>query len=137
MLGKIISINDNTVSLKLNVKLEEMQNIINLYVLLEDGDRRFIGEIVDIKEGVATINLVGEYNNDNFIFGISSKPSFKATSKLISKEKINNIIGIPNYDEKRDLYIGKSPIYEGVNIGININDFFSKQFAIFCSTLIK
>ncbi|MBQ9071611.1 MAG: DUF87 domain-containing protein [Bacilli bacterium] len=134
MLGKIISINDNTVLLKLNVKLEEMPNIINLYVLLEDTNKKFIGEIIDIKDGIATINLVGEYNDDNFVFGISNKPSFKATSKLISKEKINNIIGMPNYDEKKDLYIGKSPIYEGVNIGININDFFSNHFAIFGST---
>lgn len=134
MLGKIIGINDNIVLLKLNVKLEEMPNIINLYVLLEDQNKKFIGEIIDINDGVAKINLVGEYNNAKFIFGITSKPSFKTISKLISKEKINNIIGIPNYDEKRDLYIGKSPVYEGVNIGVNINDFFSNHFAIFGST---
>ena len=134
MLGKIIGINDNIVLLKLNVKLEEMPNIINLYVLLEDQNKKFIGEIIDINDGVAKINLVGEYNNDKFVFGITSKPSFKTISKLISKEKINNIIGIPNYDEKRDLYIGKSPVYEGVNIGVNINDFFSNHFAIFGST---
>ena len=36
MLGKIIGIQENTVFLKLNVKLDDIQNIINLYVLLED-----------------------------------------------------------------------------------------------------
>ena len=39
MLGKIIGIEDNTVILKMNVKVEEMQNIINLYVLFEDSEK--------------------------------------------------------------------------------------------------
>ena len=134
MLGKITGIQDNTVFLKLNVKLEEMQNIINLYVLLEDKERKLIGEIVDIKEDVASVNLVGEFINDKFLFGVSKKPSFSASSKIISKEKINNIIGTPDYNEKKDLYIGKSPIYEGIDISVNINEFFSNHFAIFGST---
>ena len=134
MLGKIISIEENIIFLKLNVNLEEMQNIINLYVLLEDKERKLIGEIVDIKNGVASIKLVGEFFEGKFLFGISKKPSFSATSKLISKEKINSILGMPDYDEKKDLYIGKSPIYDGVDIGVNINDFFSNHFAIFGST---
>lgn len=134
MLGKIVGIQDNIVFLKLNVNLLEMQNIINLYVLLEDSERKIIGEITDIKGDIASINLVGEYNNDSFIFGVSKKPSFNATSKLISKEKINNILGMPNYDERKDLYIGKSPIYDDLKIGVNINEFFSNHFSIFGST---
>ena len=134
MLGKITGIQDNTVFLKLNVKLEEMQSIINLYVLLEDKERKLIGEVVDIKNDIASVNLVGEFINDKFLFGVSKKPSFSATSKIISKEKINNIIGTPDYNEKKDLYIGKSPIYEGIDISVNINEFFSNHFAIFGST---
>ncbi len=134
MLGKIIGIENNTVLLELNVKLEEMQNIINLYVLFEDSHRKFIGEIIDIKNNIASINLLGEFNNDNFNFGVSKKPSFSAKSKLISKEKVNYILGVTNYDEKRDLIIGKSPIYEGIDIGVSINNFFSNHFAIFGST---
>lgn len=134
MLGKIIGIEDNTILLKLNINLDEMQNIINLYVLLEDSHRKIIGEIVDIKENIAYINLVGEFNNNNFLFGVSRKPSFAAKSKLISKERINYIIGMPNYDERKDLYIGKSPIYEDIDIGVNVNEFFSNHFAIFGST---
>ena len=134
MLGTITGIKESTVLLKLNIKLQEMDNIIGLYVLFEDKDIKLIGEILDIKENIAYINLMGEFNNDKFLFGISKKPSFSATSKLISKEKINYIIGMPDYSEKRDLYIGNSPIYEGVKIGVNINDFFSNHFAIFGST---
>ena len=134
MLGKIIGIQDNTVFLKLNINLVEMQNIINLYVLLEDNERKLIGEIVDIKDDIASINLVGEFINDNFLFGVSKKPSFSATSKIISKEKIINIIGTPDYNEKKDLYIGKSPIYDDIDICVDINEFFSNHFAIFGST---
>ena len=133
MLGKIVGIQENAVFLKLNVNLNEMQSIINLYVLLEDKERKLIGEIVDIKNDIASINLVGEFIDDKFLFGVSKKPSFSATSKLISKEKINSIIGMSNYNEKKDLYIGESPIYEGVKIGVNINEFFSNHFAIFGS----
>ncbi len=134
MLGNIIGIQDNIVLLKLNIKLEEMQNIINLYVLFEDSHRNIIGEIIDIKNNIASINLLGEFNNDQFSLGVSKKPSFSAKTKLISKEKVKFILGMPNYDEKKDLYIGKSPIYEGIDIGIDINDFFSNHFAIFGST---
>ncbi len=134
MLGKIIGIQDNIVLLDLSINLAEMQNIINLYVILEDSHRKFIGEITDVKNNIAYINLLGEFNNDKFIFGISKKPSFQATSRLISKDKINYIIGMPSYNEKLDLLIGKSPIYEDIDIGVNINSFFSNHFAIFGST---
>ena len=134
MLGKIIGIEDNLVELELNIKIEEMQNIINLYVIIEDTSKKIIGEIVDIKGNIAYINLLGEFNNNKFIFGISKKPAFSATVKLVSNDKINYIIGMPEYVEKRDLYIGKSPIYEDVKIGANINEFFSNHFAIFGST---
>ena len=133
MLGKIVGIQENIVYLKLSIRLEELQNIINLYVLIDDNEHKLIGEVIDIKGDVASINLVGEFINDKFVFGVSIKPSFKAITKLISKERINNIIGVPS-DEKKYLYIGKSPIYEDVRIGVSINDFFSNHFAIFGST---
>ena len=41
---------------------------------------------------------------------------------------------MPSYHENRDLLLGTSPIYDNVKIGVNINDFFSKHFAIIGST---
>ena len=134
MLGKIIGIEENTIELELSIKIEEVENIINYYVIIEDKNKKIIGEIVDIKGNSAFINLLGEFNDNNFVFGISKKPSFSSSVKLVSKENVNNIIGIPEYVEKRDLYIGKSPIYDDVKIGVNINEFFSNHFAIFGST---
>ena len=54
--------------------------------------------------------------------------------KLISKEKIPMIIGVENYRENIDIYLGTSPVYQGVKIGANINQFFSNHFAILGST---
>ena len=134
MLGKIVGIEDNTVMLSLNAKIYEIQNIINLYVILEDKDKKIIGEIIDIKNNIAYINLIGEFTDAGFVFGISHKPSFASDVKLVSKEKVNYIIGMNSDFEGKDLYVGKSPIYEGINIGLDINNFFSNHFSIFGST---
>ena len=134
MLGKIISIEDNTVKLKLEINLEESKSIMNLYVLIEDSEKKLIGEITDIKDGVAIINLLGEFSGDKFLFGVSKKPAFSATTKLIPNDKMKYVIGMPNYDDKKDLYLGKSPIYDGLDIGVSINDFFANHFAVFGNT---
>src|SRR5574344_1213895 len=101
---------------------------------MEDEEKKFIGEIIDIKDNNAIIALLGELNEDKFVFGVMSKPAFSASVKLVSKEKAPLIIGIPNYKEEQHLYLGKSPIYDGVDIGMNVNEFFSNHFAIFGST---
>ena len=134
MLGKIVSIEDNTVKLKLEINLEESKSIMNLYVLIEDSEKKLIGEITDIKDGLAIINLLGEFSGDRFLFGVSKKPAFSATTKLIPSDKMKYVIGMPNYDDKKDLYLGKSPIYDGLDIGVSINDFFANHFAVFGNT---
>lgn len=134
MLGNIIGIEENVILLKLNIELNKIQNLINMYVVFEEDKHLTVGEIVDIKESIAYINLVGEFINDKFVFGVIRKPSFGSKVKLVSKEKIPLIVGMPNYTENKDLELGNSPIYEGVKIGVNINDFFSNHFAIFGST---
>ena len=103
MLGKIISIEDNTVKLKLEINLEESKSIMNLYVLIEDSEKKLIGEITDIKDGLAIINLLGEFSGERFLFGVSKKPAFSATTKLIPTDKMKYVIGMPNYDDKKDL----------------------------------
>ena len=134
MLGKIIGIEEDVVLLKLAINLDGFQNLINLHVVLEDSDQILVGEIIDIKEGIAYITLIGQICDNNFVFGVMRKPSFGATVKLISKEKISMIISVPEYKEREDVYIGESPVYPGVRVGFEINPFFSNHFAIFGST---
>ncbi len=129
-----MGLEEDTVLVKLNIELNEFQNLVNLHVIMEDDGKMIVGEITDIKNGVAYINLLGEIIDNKFVFGVIRKPSFGSSVKLISKEKIPMIISVDNYKENRDLYIGTSPIYEGVKIAFNINDFFASHFAIFGST---
>src|SRR5574344_2702069 len=134
MLGNIIGINDNQVILKLNVELNQMQNLISMHVIFEDNEKQCIGEITDIKDGSAYVNLLGELKDGKFVFGVITNPSFAASVKLVSKEKIPLIIGIEHYRVNEHLYIGESSLYPGVKVGVGINDFFSNHFAIFGST---
>ena len=134
MLGHIVGIVDEQILLKLAIDITKFENLVNVYVIIEDNNKKIIGEIIDIKDDIAYINLLGELINDKFVFGVMVKPSFSSTVKLISKEKVPMIISIDNYQEDKDVYFGTSPVYEGVKIGVNINQFFSSHFAILGST---
>ncbi len=134
MLGRITSIEGNTVTVELSIDITKFQSLLNLHVVMQETNRTIIGEIVDINNKEAYINLLGEFINNEFVYGVMKKPSFAATVKLVSKDRLPSIISIDDYDDKKDLYIGESPIYEGVKIGMNINAFFSNHFAIFGNT---
>jgi len=134
MLGTIIGIEENSVLVKLSVDLTKVQSVINLYVKLDDGVHTCVGEIVDVKEGIAYVNLLGEVVDNKFVFGVIAKPSFGAQVTPVKKENVKAIIGEPEFHEDKDLYLGKSPVYKDVDITVDINKFFSNHFAIFGST---
>lgn len=134
MLGTIIGTEEETILVSLNVDLNKMQNLIGLHVIMEDETYKIIGEITDIKKNVAYVNLLGELLNNKFVFGVIHKPSFSASVKLISKERVPLIIGIDKYAENKHLYLGNSVLYEGVKVGVEVDEFFSNHFAIFGST---
>ena len=134
MLGKILGIDENQVLLKINLDLEKYPSLIGNHVIMEDTQKRCVGEITDIKEGIAYINLLGEIKNNKFVYGVITKPSFGAVTKVISKERIPLIISADNYEEDKHLTLGKSAIYEDVDINVDINNFFANHFAIFGST---
>ena len=134
MLGKILGIDENQVLLKINLDLEKYPSLIGNHVIMEDTQRRCVGEITDIKEGIAYINLLGEIKNNKFVYGVITKPSFGAVTKVISKERIPLIISADNDEEDKHLTLGKSAIYEDVDINVDINNFFANHFAIFGST---
>lgn len=134
MLGKIIGIEDGIVSLKLDVELDRIQNLINLYVIMEDVNRKIVGEIVGLTGDIAKINMVGEIIDGKFVFGVINSISYGARVRLISREKIGSIIGVQNYDESKHLYLGDSPIYEGVQVAVDLNKIFNGHLAIFGST---
>ena len=134
MLGKIIGIEENTVLVNVEIDLTKFQSLINLYVVMEEDGKRIVGEITNIKDNIAYVNLLGEYINDKFVFGVIASPAFSSSVKLISKEKISSIISVDEYKETEDLYFGESPIYKDVKIAASVDSFFSNHFAIFGST---
>ena len=134
MIGNIIGIEENLIYVKLNIKVEEVDSLINLYVVMESRDKKIVGEITNIKNMIAEIMLVGEIVGNKFVSGIIQKPSFGSTVKLIARDKVGFIVGMDDYQENKDLYLGMSPIYPSIKIGCNINKFFSSHFAIFGST---
>ena len=134
MLGTIISIEENIVYVKLNPELKGLGNIANSFIVFESNESNIVGEVINVKENILHVNLIGQIKDNQFVTGISKKPSLDSIVKLVSKEKVPFIIGMPTYHENRDLLLGTSPIYDDVKIGVNVNEFFSKHFAIIGST---
>ncbi len=134
MLGNIIGFYNNELLIKLSVDLNKFQNIVNLYVIIQDQEQKYVGEIVNVKDNIAYISLLGEFHGEIFVPGILKNPSFSANVKLISKERMNLIIGMTNYSDRTHLYLGESALYDNLKVGVSINDFFSNHFAIFGAT---
>ena len=134
MLGTIIGTEEDTILVSLNVDLNKMQNLVGLHVIMESEEYKIVGEITDIKNNIAYVNLLGEFINEKFVFGIIHKPSFSSSVKLISKERIPLIIGIDKYQENQHLWLGESTLYSGINVGVDVNTFFGNHFAIFGAT---
>lgn len=132
MLGKIISIDERTIELELSLNLGEVKNIIDLYVLITDSTKNFIGEISNIKNNKAYINIVGEVINNEFVYGFSNKPSFASKVNIIAPSFVNKIIGMTNED--KELFIGHSEVYQDIKVGARLNNLFSQHFAIIGST---
>lgn len=131
MLGRIIGIEENIVLVELNPEVLKTQTLANHHLVMEDPDKMVVGEVVNIKDGIAHVNLIGEFIGENFVGGVIRKPSFGAVVRVVSNEKVPLIIGIPQYQENKDLYLGMSPIYPGIKLGVKLNDFFANHFAVF------
>lgn len=132
MLGKILEIDENNVLLKLANNISD--NLMNKYVMVDDENHKFVGEVTTVKQDVAYISLLGEIINQKFVYGILLKPSLKSLVYLLPDQATSVIIGMGNYQESRDLYLGQSVVYPNIKIGVNINDFFSNHFAILGSS---
>ena len=128
MLGKIISINGNIIKVELTIDITNKTGLSNLHVAIECQGKKLIGEIIEIDLKYATISLLGEIINGNFISGVNTKPSFASTIRIITKEELNIII-----DYNSDNYavnFGKLPLYSNYPINLNPNIFFSNHSAI-------
>ncbi len=111
--------------------IEEYEELINHYVLFKDK-RNIVGEIINIQNNHLIIQLLGEIVNENFIFGITAKPSNHATISLINPEATSIITSYP--DDNDSLYIGRNAIFQDMKINMNLTKFFNSHFAIIGGT---
>ncbi len=129
MLGKIIEIEDNYVTIKLNIDITKQPNLANLHVVFEHGEEKIVGEILNVDQTKMLISVVGEIKGNYFASGISAKPSFASTVRIIKMEELELILGSQTL-QSGQAYFGLSNVYKNYKINVNINDFFSNHFAI-------
>ena len=129
MFEKIMYISNENAKIKVSGTLES--NIMNMHVIFEDGSRLILGQIQDIDGDIVSINFLGELINQEFVSGVTMKPSLNSKIRIITKDELSFIIGINKVDS---FYIGKSPLYDNADVRVDINDLFSNHMAIFGNT---
>ena len=129
MFEKIIYISNEIAKIKVNGSLEN--NIMNMHVIFEENNRLILGQIQDVDGDIVTVNFLGELIDNNFVSGVTMKPSLSSKIRMITKDELSFIIGINKVDS---FYMGKSPLYDNADVRVDINDLFSNHMAIFGNT---
>lgn len=134
MIGKIIDIFEDVVTVKLEIDITNQMNLINIHVVFEENDQKIVGEIRNISLDKAFIAILGEIKNDEFLPGYGKKPSFKSNVRIIVMNELELILGKQEITDNDQIHLGYSTIYNNYKINIGINDFFSNHFAILGNT---
>ena len=129
MLGNILEINDNQVLVKLNIDINSQPNLVNLHVIFEDDNKITVGEVVKVTQTTMLVNIVGEIENNVFLPGSTSRPSFKSKIRIINLKELETIFGSQATLDGFTNF-GTSNVYANYKINISINEFFSNHFAI-------
>ena len=133
-LGKIIDIDGNFVVIKTDFDISSYGNLMNIHVVFEDGSKLIVGEILKVTIEEVIVAVIGEIENNVFIPGVSSKPSFAAKSRVVNMQELSLILGPSEVEDSEHLYLGRSLIYKGYKIHVGVNNFFSNHFAILGNT---
>ena len=63
MIGTIEQIINNQIEVKLALDVKKTTNLINLYVLIKDTNKSFIGEITELSLTKCKVNILGKLEN--------------------------------------------------------------------------
>ena len=129
MLGNVLEINDNRVTVKLTIDINSQPNLVNLHVVFEDSTKKIVGEVTKVTQQELYTNIVGEIENGVFISGGSARPSFKSQVRIITLEELELIFGTQTLNDGYTNF-GTSNVYANYKINVSINEFFSNHFAI-------
>ena len=126
MIGKIVSIKNNTIYVSLSINIYDTDNLIGKNVTFAD---RYIGEVIGLSATTMEVSVVGEIVNGMFLPGGLTLPSFNSPCRLTTNEEVNIIYGVSNTTDL--IRIGKSYTYQDYPVYINVNSLFSQHFAVF------
>lgn len=129
MFEKILSITKNFAIVKISSNIND--DILNYNVILEDKDKRILGEIDEVINDEAKISFLGEFINNKFFSGIIRRPTLKANIRIINQQELGELVGD---NDNRTMILGTSPLYNNYPIKVNINEMFSNHMAIFGNT---
>lgn len=129
MFESILSITKNYAIVKISNNISN--DILNYNVVLEDNDRKILGEIDEVINGEAKISFLGEFINDRFYSGIIRRPTLNSKIRIINNQELGELVGD---NDRRTMILGVSPLYNNYPIKVNINEMFSNHMAIFGNT---
>ena len=132
MYGKILNVHEYTIIIENLLKRVEA-SLIGVHVIFEDK-HKIVAEISGMTCDEIECTMIGEIEGDNFITGLTHKPTGAAKIRTINKDEVILLVGSQNVDTKESVYLGKSLIYDGLNVSANINKLFSNHFAILGNT---
>ena len=132
MFGRIIGIDNNEVLIE-NKSHKAVSDIMNCHLIFEENDRRIVGEIIFIDDEIVRVLLLGEITDNKFSSGILKKPSGNSSIRIVTIDELEIIFG-KNKVSKDNLLLGKSVIYNGLNISVPLNNFFAYHSAILGNT---
>ena len=130
MIGSIIEIKDNLVIIKLAIDISKQPNLVNLYIVFDEGTERVvIGQVVNTTREIMEATIVGEIDKKVFTSGAACKPAFKSNVRMI---KMDELVAILGSQELQNGYtnFGVSTIYPGYKLNVPINDFFNANFSV-------
>lgn len=133
-LGKIVDINGNYVQVEINFNVAQYGSLMNVHIVFDDGNRKIVGEVLKVTIKDLTVGIVGEIIGDTFVPGIGIKPSFASGVRVINRDELTLVLGPQEVVDSDHVYLGKSSIYNGYKINVNVNEFFSNHFAILGNT---
>ena len=131
MFGKIKYIDDITAVVEIHKENMVVPNLMNLHVIFETKEQKVLGEVKKADEDTVHIDLMGQFVGERFIAGTIKKPTLDSNIRIINDDELNIILGS---NKQGNLYLGKSAIYNGKDVFVDINDMFSNHLSIFGNT---
>ncbi len=132
MFGSIKAIDNNEIIIE-NISHKTISSLMNCHLVLEEGNRKIVAEIIFLDDNIVKALLVGEIINNKFVAGVIKKPSANCSSRVISYQELELIFG-ENKLNKNNLFLGKSAIYNDFNISVPLDNFFAFHSAILGNT---